>query len=85
MKKVCGELIDFFQGQEGWDKDELLSDYCSEILKTNGCTLNDGVLSPDEIGLNWGDELELPLTLDDFASALFDKIIDGVCNVIETA
>lgn len=84
MKKVCRELMDFFQGQEGWDKSELLADYCAEILKQSNCTINSQALSPDEIELNWGDD-RLPVTLQDFADALFDKIIEGVCNVIETA
>ena len=32
MKKVCKELIDFFENQESWDKNELISEFCSEIL-----------------------------------------------------
>ena len=86
MKKVCRELIDYFEQQEGWDKEEIIADYCAEILKENDCTmLNDVPLSPDEISLNWGDDLNLPITLQDFADRLFDKIMEGVCNVIKTA
>jgi len=79
MKKVCKELIEFFKEREGWDKDELLSDYCTEILEKAGAELP----YADDVGLICG-EKEF-MDLQDFASALFDKIIDGVCNVIETA
>lgn len=86
MKKVCQELVDFFEDREGWDKDDLLSEYCAEIMKKYDCTgVTDQSLSPDEIDLSWKDELILPLTLQDFADELFDKIIEGVCNVIRTA
>ena len=86
MKKVCQELIDYFENQEGWDKEEILGEYCAGILKKYDCLgINDQPLAADEIDLNWGEELNLPLTLQDFANELFDEIMQGVCNVIATA
>lgn len=86
MKKVCQELIDYFEFQEDWDKEEILSKYCASILKRNDCFgVNDSPLDPDEISLSWKDELDLPITLQDFANELFNEIIQGVCNVIATA
>lgn len=86
MKKVCQDLVDYFELQEGWDKEELLSNYCAGILKKHDCVgVTDVPLDPEEIALNWGDDLNLPLTLQDFANELFDEIIQGVCNVIATA
>ena len=86
MKKVCKELIDYFELKEGWDKEEILDEYCESILKKHDCLdINDQTLDPEEVALNWGDDLNLPLTLRDFANELFDEIIQGVCNVIATA
>lgn len=78
MKKVCSELIDFFEGEEGWDKDEILSDYVAYVLEKNGIK-ND----MDEITLFDGEHEHMNLA--DFAEELFDKIAEGVCNVIRTA
>ena len=79
MKKVCQELIDFFENEEGWDKDELLTDYVYDILKKAGSEL----LHADELTIN-DDEKDV-MVLSDFVDALFAKIIEGVCNVIKTA
>jgi len=78
MKKVCGELIDFFKGEEGWDKDELLYDFSKEILEKFGTNL-----SADELCITDGDDDIV--VLQEFIDALYEKIINGVCNVIETA
>lgn len=79
MKKVCRELIDFFRDQGGWDKDELLGDYVGEILKNAGSS----TVYADELTVTDGDRDIM--VLQDFANELFDRIIEGVCNVIETA
>lgn len=72
------ELIDYFELQEGWDKEELLSDYVAGILKSVGSEL----LSADELSINDGENDVMALS--DFADKLFDEIIQGVCNVIAT-
>jgi len=76
MKKVCKELIDFFENQESWDKNELISEFCSEILKKHN--IHCGI---DELYICDG---EKNIDLEEFVEELFDKIIDGVCNVIKT-
>jgi len=78
MKKVCQELIDFFEQGEGWDKAEILEDFNSEILQEVGC-----IFSADELGINDGEKDVM--VLQDFTERLFDKILEGVCNVIKTA
>lgn len=86
MKKVCKELIDFFEQQQGWDKNEIMSDWAAEVLQDLNCTLpNSSIpIAMDEIELCWGED-SLSTTLQDFAEKLFDKILVGVCNVIRTA
>lgn len=79
MKKVCKELIEFFQDGESWDKEGVLCEAVSEILKKNGSE----TIAADELGITDGDK-EI-MVLSDFAEALFDKILEGVCNVIKTA
>lgn len=79
MKKVCKELIDFFQNEEGWDKDEILNDYVADILKA----ANSPMIHADELSIS--DEGREIMVLQDFVDALYSKIIEGVCNVIETA
>ncbi|MDD3123748.1 MAG: hypothetical protein PHC62_09620 [Candidatus Izemoplasmatales bacterium] len=78
MKKVCQELINFFELEEGWDKNDLLYDFSKEILYENGT-----ICSFDEVVISDG-EKEI-MVLEDFVYKLYDKIIKGVCNVIETA
>lgn len=78
MKKVCEELICFFEEEEGWDREALISDYCEIILKEAGTTF-----SADELCISDG-EGEI-MVLSDFVDRFFDKIIVGVCNVIKTA
>jgi len=78
MEKVCEELIEFFEGEDGWDKDELLCDFSKEILEKLGTDLY-----ADELCITDGED-DIAV-LQDFVYALFDKIINGVCNVIRTA
>lgn len=79
MKKVCKELIEFFRDGERWDKEGVLFETVSEILKKNGSK----TIAADELSINDGGH-EI-MVLSDFAEALFDKILEGVCNVIKTA
>ena len=90
MKQVCKELISFFENEEGWDKEEILSEYIAEIFKKYKMCYFDGPggipIAPDELVISYGDKpMDLRLPVDLFAEELFDKIIEGVCNVIKTA
>lgn len=82
MKKVSKELVDFFQQNKQWEKDELLAAYVAEIQLQMGF---ETIVPDDEIRLMWGHHKALSGTLQDFSSALYDKIMEGVCNVIKTA
>lgn len=79
MVKLKRELIDFFKYKEGWDKQEILEEYIHEILTEAKSEFT----CADLLSIN-DDEKEI-MMLDEFSDKLFDKIIDGVCNVIETA
>lgn len=79
MKKVCKELIEFFEDGESWSRDDVLFEAVTEILQKNGSE----TIAADELGITDGDK-EI-MVLSDFAEALFDKILEGVCNVIKTA
>lgn len=88
LKQIYKELLDFFEQQDGWDKEEIISMYCANVLSKLNCTMPIkpyDPIPPDEIQLYWGDDDPLPATLQDFAEAFFDWMIDGVCNVIRTA
>ena len=69
------EVIDFFELREGYDKNEVIEDMLSEIKKLKGYV-------PDEIGLEW--DVQYLMSLDDFAQEFYEKIIEGVCNVLKS-
>jgi len=68
-------IINYFELEEGYDKEEIITDMIDEIKELKG-------YSADEIGLIWDDE-EL-MTLEDFVNKFYDKIIKGVCNVVKS-
>lgn len=79
MKMVCQELVDFFEQGEGWDKSDVLIGYVQAVIAKADC----GTKWADELTVNDGEECLMVLS--EFAEALFDEIIEGVCNVIKTA
>lgn len=82
MKRSSKELIDFFQLEGTKEKDRLLAEYIAEAERQIGFK---SVVPDDEIRLMWEKNDELPGTLQDFAYVLYDKIMEGVCNVIATS
>lgn len=70
------EIIDFFELEgESWGKEEVMREYANEFKELQGNAL-------DEIGLEWdGENL---MILDDFVDKYFNKVIEGVCNVIKS-
>ena len=78
---IIKDTISFLENpsDNGWDKDELLADYVSEVLKEAKSELFYG----DELTVN--DGKRDVMVLSDFADELFKKIITGVCNVLSTA
>lgn len=74
-KKKIDEIIEFFKSEEGYDKEEIITEAIENIKELKGN-------AADEISLNWDDE-DL-MTLDEFADQFYNKIINGVCNVLES-
>lgn len=80
MKQVCKELIDFFEKQEGWDKQELIDEFIEKVLFKD--------LKIDDTNITFvtcDNRNEDVFMLEDFAEYFFDRVIEGVCNVIKTA
>ena len=80
MKQVCKELIDFFKSEEGWDKQEIIDEFIERVLSED--------LRIDDTNItfvtcdNRNDDVFM---LEDFARYFFDRVIEGVCNIIKTA
>ena len=80
MKQVCKELINFFKNEEGWDKHEIIDDIIEQVLKED--------LEIRDTNINFltsDNRYEEVIQLDSFAEYFFDRVIEGVCNVIKTA
>lgn len=69
------EIIDFFEQEEGYDKDEIICEILHEIKGLKG-------YDADEIDLKW-DKEEL-MVLYDFVDEFYSKLINKVCNVIKS-
>lgn len=82
MKRASKDLIDFFQLQNSDEKNRLLAEYITEAMRQIGIK---SAIPDDGIRLMLEKNEELPGTLRDFSSVLYDKIMEGVCNVIATA
>lgn len=76
IEETVSYLID--PGSNGCDADEVLSEYVHEVLNKTGT-----IFSWDELTIHDG-EKDVVL-LEEFCKDLRDKIINGVCNVLETA
>ena len=69
------QIINFFELEEGYSKNDIISDILKEIKGLKN-------YDADEIGLEWdGEHL---MTLNDFVNEFYYKLIEGVCNVIES-
>ncbi len=82
MKQVCKELINFFKNEEGWDKQELI-DEITEAVLTKDLGIKDTNISFYACVSDEGKGETF--FIEDFAEKFFDRVIDGVCNVIKTA
>ena len=82
MKQVCKELIDFFKNEEGWDRQDLIDEITGAVL-TEDLGIKDTNISFYACVNDEGDGATF--FIEDFAEKFFDRVIDGVCNVIKTA
>jgi hypothetical protein len=72
---ILQEVIDFFEISDGWDKKEVIAEILGEIKELKN-------YSADEIGLEWDNKCLM--TLDDFSGQFFDKVSEGICNVLKS-
>lgn len=80
MKQVCKELIDFFNNSEGWDKQGLIDDFIEKVLSEDL-----GIEDTNITFVTCDNRDENVFLLESFAEYFFDRVIEGVCNVIKTA
>ena len=80
MKQVCKELIDFFKNEEGWDKQGLIDEFIEKVLSED-LRIRDTNITFVTCDNRDGDIF----MLEDFAEHFFNRVIDGVCNIIKTA
>jgi len=75
MNNKLQEIVNFFELEEGYNKNEIISDIINEITPLQE-------YYADEIGLEWdGQNL---MILSDFANEFYYKLIEGVVNVIKS-
>lgn len=80
MKQVCKELIDFFNNSEGWDKQGLIDEFIKKVLSED--------LKIEDTNITFitcDNKHDDVFMLEDFAEHFFNRVIEGVCNVIKTA
>jgi hypothetical protein len=75
-EKILDEIIDFFELEEGYDKDELITNFLDGLLKPQK-------INSDEVQLIFGDNRYFT-ELDSFAKDYYDLVIQGVCNVLKS-
>ena len=80
MKQVCKELINFFENEEGWDKQGLIDEFTEVVLRED--------LGIKDTNITWvtsDNRANTVFSIEEFAEYFFNRVIDGVCNVIKTA
>ena len=80
MKQVCKELINFFKNEEGWDKQDLIDEITEAVL-----TEDLGIKDTNIFFCTCDNHEGTVFSIEDFTEKFFDRVIDGVCNVIKTA
>jgi len=76
MLEKLQEIINFLKADnEGYDRDEIIHDILCEIEELKG-------YDSDEISLEW--DSKVLMILCSFTDEFFDKIIEKVCNVLES-
>lgn len=78
-RKILSELFNFFDLKEGYSREELISEYIYQIQKEK---LHGVYYSADEIALMIYNDEFLDMTLQDFADYFYEKVLNGVKNVI---
>ena len=79
MKRVYKELIDFFNNSEGWDKQGLIDEFIEKVLSEDLQIKDTNI-----VFVTCDNRDEDIFMLEAFAEYFFDRVIEGVCNVIKT-
>ena len=69
------EIIGFFESEDGYEKDEVISDILEDIKELRPYFADEIILHANDTDL---------IALDDFAKKFYDEVIKGVCNVIKS-
>ncbi len=79
------ELLDYFEGKNGYDFDEIVDEYFHDTCKNLGIFMKGTENTPlaDEMGMTWGDQ-EFPIVLEVFMEAYTRILMDGICNCIRS-
>ncbi|HBX23520.1 MAG TPA: hypothetical protein DEF34_07825 [Desulfotomaculum sp.] len=81
-KKTLMAVKSFFENQEGWDLDEVISEMVAETGLLKHKDLGDHTLATDECGIEWdGKEI---CVLSDFIDVYSNAFIVRICNVLDS-
>ena len=80
MKQVRKKLIDFFNNSEGWDKQGLIDEFIEKVLSEDL-----GIKDTNITFVTCDNRDDDVFMLETFAEYFFNRVIEGVCNVIKTA
>lgn len=79
-KKTIEELGDILnRGCDYADTQTVVTEYANEALKECGCEI---CQSDDATIVDWDDDTIC--TVDDFANIFWDKVVEGILNVLKT-
>ncbi|MFL1672627.1 hypothetical protein [Paenibacillus dendritiformis] len=84
-KKTLLAVKSYFEKQEGWDLDEVVTTILEETKLLNRKELGGDMVSTDECRVCWGDDTPEPVCgLDDFLDSFTRVFIEKVCNVLDS-
>lgn len=84
-KKTLMTVKSYFEKQESWDLDEVVSTILEETKLLNRKELGGDMISTDECCIYWGtDESEFVCGLGDFVDSFTRIFIEKVCNVLDS-
>lgn len=81
-KNTLKAVKSYFENQEGWDLDEVISEIIDETQLLRHEEMGKYTLSADECNIHWGEESVCGL--DDFIDLFTRIFIEKVCNVLES-
>lgn len=84
-KKTLMAVKSYFENQEGWDLDDIISTILEETKLLNQKELGGDMVSTDECYVYWDDDTSEPVCgFDDFVDSFTRIFIEKVCNVLDS-